>query len=210
MSKVGNSREGLSEGRENLSREKPVRERRWQKKSTKKDDQIPGQYSFIARGTELVVDNTAQLEYEGRLRKSIIKYYEEYLNVLNRYGIYNKFYGPWCSLISDNPSKSARTFLYYHMNNDMAALEDRLQKANYWMKVAVKRWQEASRAAGVSDAKLDDAYRDAKRRTAFRGYIKREITKVRAEKTLEVFSPKDLEARYQMNRARRNKNKGSE
>lgn len=216
MSKVGMEREfragALDEASNEKSekskaQEKPVREKRWQKKR-KKDDQIPGQYSFIARGTELVIDNTEQLEYESRLRKSIVEYYEQYLETLSRYGKHNKFYGPWLSLTSEKPSAEAKAFLRYHMNNDLDTLEDRLQKAMYWLKKSLEKLVEAGTKVGVKvSAYYDEAYRDSKRREAFRGYIKREMANVLAEKTLDVYSPKDFEDRFQMNRAKNSRKK---
>ncbi len=184
--------------------EKPIREKRWRKKPKESQD-IPGQYSFIAHGTELIIDNTAELEYNNRLRKAIIAYYQCYLSLLNRYGDFNKFYGPWQSLISEKPSSNAINLLEYQYNNDMDWLESCMNRARHWLNVSLEKYAEAAKKAGVPEARpiFDEAYLNIKRRNAFKGYIERELAKVETEQTLDVYSPEDLEARYQMNRARK-------
>lgn len=164
---------------------------------------VAGQLSFCLEGNNLCYTPPTDEEYRAeRKRETILAYYDAFLKMLEQYGNFNRYYPLWLEFESEKPSTNAIYVLNRYYGGDVSNIEVRLSSARHWLKEAITLLEVRAKKLGItSRIAYDEAYRDKERREKFRSYIKSEQKKVLSKKTSDVYSPEDLEARYQHWRA---------
>ena len=197
----------VSEAYLDLMREDEPRKGKKRQLKKKPQPQIEGQYSFVtaAGSNELEIDSNVEVAQREKRKQAILDYYEAFLTMLERYGTFNRLYGPWCSFESGHPSVEAVSLVNFHYGGEVGGLEEAMKNSRHWLKVAREKLAEAAQKIDLFEvsAQYNEAYRSPDRREKVRSYIRTEMKKVENGKTLEAYSPQDMETRYQMNRAKR-------
>jgi len=169
---------------------------------------VKGQYSFEFEGNKISYQAPSDEEDAKRAqRNSVVAYYDAYLEMLARYGRFNQYYALWLALDTEFPSQDAVNALSKFHHGSLVELESKLAGARHQLKVSITAVNGAIRdlLLQTPDLKYDEAYREKERRDKFRAYLKSERTKYAMGKTTEIYTPEDLEARYQHWRATRKK-----
>lgn len=176
-------------------------------------NQVKGQYSFEFEGPKVSFHPPKDEEEKDLSKKNqVVAYYDAYLEMLERYGTFNRYYALWLALDTEFPSVEAISVLSKYYGGSMGELEGRLAGARRQLKRAITSVNGAMRDLLLQspDVVYDEAYREKERREKFRAYLRSERTKYATGKTTEIYTPEDLETRYQHWRAtKKTRSKGS-
>ncbi|MBR3264297.1 hypothetical protein IKF94_03690 [Candidatus Saccharibacteria bacterium] len=168
---------------------------------------VKGQYSFTFEGTKLAYNPplSEEEEKEHIKRGRVVAYYDAYIEMLEKYGKFNQYYSLWLALDVEFPSADAKRALELFYNNDLEELEGKLAGSRRSLKRSIGYLNASIRELLLQtpDLRYDEAYRDRERREKFRSYLRSERNKYALGKTKDIYTPEDLEARFQHWRATR-------
>lgn len=212
MSKIGEFYCGLYLV-ENLGQPKKPHPRQSHKKPK---PQIEGQMSFDLATDGAVVIRDDEKERAIKRKEALLKYYDCFHDLLNKYGRLNESLNLLECIESSQDggtpmSDNVRNALNYHYDGEIKNVENAVKRAHHWRKKAAEKFEHAAQAVNIFDAtsKYDTAYRDKARRDRFRTVVNRETIKVRCledEKAIlsyQPWTPQDLEDDYQCLRLKR-------